>query len=228
MAIERWSSSATIPKPGWALFDTGPSAARSYHAMIIRSVSTSAIEGVKVEVAHMGPPLDLRDPEQKALTGDDWVGWIPERTDEEYQMLLGELERLERQVTPNPVGNNGYDLGVHTISYSTTDGESNGVVIHASCASLLEHCYESIEVDLVDEDEVPQITIDELAQIVGKRPEVLQRVFDSMGTHVEWPCAVLLPAYQMRAFDAGLSSCPWKAKVTDHPFPDGDDQTEGG
>ncbi len=228
MALANWDLEAeSPPKLGYALFDTGENAAASYHAMIVRDVETGSPEsGVRVEVAHMKPPLFLRDPQMELLGKDHWVGWMPERTDDEYLMLLRELERLEYLAPTDPAGLTGrdrflgYDLGPHTLfEADPNDEDQHGALVRASCASFVEHCYETIEVDLVDEGSVPVVTIEELADKIGENPRVMERQFRMAGMEMDWPCPVLLPAYQMRAFEEGLQGCPRSPSLDDHPYP---------
>lgn len=35
---------------------------------------------------------------------------------------------------------------------------------------------------------------------------------------LEWPCRVLFPAYQMRAFEKGLAELPYRPQLEDHPY----------
>jgi hypothetical protein len=220
MSIDQWSTnSCPEPRLGYAIYYTG--GLPCYHAMIAASgVSLNPMTGTEVRVSHMGPPLEISGNRVQTLSDNHWIGSFPELTADDYSEIRSELVRIEQRMPPNPGLSSRYDLGVHGIAGDDPNDAGEAVVFHCSCASLVEHCYQQVDVDLVEEGSIPEVTQDELATVLkvpSRGIDLMLRKLNTVSTH--WPCKVLLPAYQMRAFEKGRVNTPHQANLGDHPFP---------
>jgi hypothetical protein len=230
MALERWAQGALNPKycAGTVLFDiTRPGGNfRSYHVMLVRDGITQTGSSGKIEV----PISDMTGkqiqwPDHNAwheLHTECFAGYFPELTMEQTREALEELCRLRR--TQTATGPEFYTLATHGILQDDPNAPGNpGVSISCSCASLIEHCYEKSGVDLVRADRVPPITAEKLWSLVGNGTAfrgVHRDILARWGLVGDGPWPVLLPAYQMRAFDAPLSSLSEYQPVPEHhPYP---------
>lgn len=206
---------------------------RSYHAMLVRLDSSHTLRDglVKMPVSDMTND-GLRWPEDDhwhTMHPDCFIAWFPELDVEETHEVIEELHRL--RLDPRITDRDYYTLARHGVWKEDPNAPGNVTPgIACSCASLVEHCYESIAdpVDLVGSDQVPLVSAKELWDKVGigeYRPGV-GKVLERLGLKAEsndpqpprWP--VLLPAYQMRAFDRSLSELEsYVPELDHHPYP---------
>ncbi len=204
-----------------------------YHAMIVAETRASSDQGLLVKVFHMGPPMASEGTggHPHKLTERSWIGWIPDWDASGHDRVCAEISMVEQKIPPTPAGRNRwhhYDLGAHGVEEFDANDPGEAVVTRCSCASLVEHCYEMAGRDLVNEEHVPELTmLDELIDVLARNrdarvKELIRQKFlefeEEAGRPIaKWPCRVLLPAYQMRAFQE--ESYPRKPSMTDHPFP---------
>ena len=209
------------PRPGYAFFLNIPGTHHS--AVIAPDASASLLRGEFVKVCHMKPPLHVRGESDLPVNAYGWLGWFNEVSDEHYEGISAETRRIGRLMLSDARLGSSYDLGPHGMDeepQDPNDPDERTRHFRASCASFLEHCYEAVKVDLVDAAHVPVIHSEQqLATVLQQAARAVNINLRRLGVQPAWPCRILLPAYQMRAFAKPFGRLPHRPALTDHPFP---------
>ena len=228
------------PSPGTALFRTTPGT--PYHVMLVAPATQGAEEEgissvseedetidkpsplksseVSTRIFHMAPPLEAADIDSNE--GPFWKARFTETSQADLDNVLAEAERLIKLMPVKPAGFIGiihqYTLSEHGIAEESPRDQGGRVPVRASCASFVEHCYAQAGMDLVDKDSVPALERTVLYEHL-KLSEEFVNFLRLVTKDLCWPCRVLLPAYQLRAFEADKPDQPRRAALTDHPYP---------
>lgn len=205
------------PKLGDALFDTQ---SRWYHTMLVVDQDEATLRsGETVRVAHMRPPLDLNAPLDKPLRVEHHrLGTFDEIDDDDRNNVADYVKGIEIRLQSRAASIEDYSLSYHGIE-EEVNAPGSGTILRASCASFLEDAYQSIRVDLVDEGSVPTVSFEELCNTLRISPRLEQRPGSKLRElRQALPAPVLLPAYQMRAFEKPFEELPHQADRTDHPY----------
>lgn len=238
MALNPWR-----PETGWphlcegqALYDIRFIAGnfRTHHAMLVRAGPAGAakvMDGFRVRVTHMGPPMFFSEGDSQAtwpLSDTVYLGSFsgPAFDGERYLRLSEEMRRVENRAAST--SRRAYSLANLGDDDDPNNPGETVEVPYRSCASLVEGCYNRAGVTLVDKSNLPPYSITEIqaefcphdthgTPIYGK--DHLRRMLPKLGLALDrepWP--LLLPAYQMHAFQKGDATRPHRAEKTDHPF----------
>ena len=217
MSLNRWDDpGCPPPRVGDAVFDTKTC---WYHAMIFSDVNNVSVQGVeKINVIHMKPPLESGPREILTPENTHWLGALSDLDVDKLEAISVEALRLVQIVTPSPQERSVYDFRMHGVEQA--DINANGkIAVRASCSSLVEHCYQTQEVDLVNQEAVPEIaSAEHLGEKVGRSGSVISRQLRSWMPPVAWPCRILFPSYQMKAFEKDLADLPYAPQLSDHPY----------
>ena len=90
------------------------------------------------------------------------------------------------------------------------------IVVNGTCSAFVEDCYEFTNNDIVREDAVPPIELSDFAELIGEKERFDKGRLSFFDSRVRWPCSILLPAYQMRAFEG--KKYPYSPDRQDHPY----------
>jgi hypothetical protein len=180
--------------------------------------NVSAQNGERIKVVHFGPPLDWDERNMQTMGETHWLGYFEELDGETLESIHAEAIRMRQVVAPSKIAFRDYAFSLHGVTQD--DPNDNGrITIRASCSSFLEHCYEVQGVDLVEEESVPELASAEaMAGMVGESIDRVNALIRCGGSNASWPCRVLFPAYQMRAFEQPLEVLPHRPQIEDHPF----------
>jgi hypothetical protein len=213
--------------PGSVLFDITlpPNYVRCYHGMIIRlppiqrqadetdvPISDMTCDGIQWPVKNV----------MHRLHDKCFVGVYQDESGEVARQVLEALRSL--RTDPTATGEREvYVLASHGIRQPDPNDPSRDMPgIRCSCASLIEYCYEEAGADLVDRDQVPELTLEDLRVLLVTDArisrELLRRQLREWGLKGDEPWKVLLPAYQMRAFEKPRSLLPYAPTAKDHPY----------
>ncbi len=238
MALDPWRLGAEWShlREGQALFDTRftEERFRTYHAMLVRAGPTSAAEvmdGFRVRVTHMGPPLSFEEGDSRAtwqLSNTVYLGSFsgPTFDDERYLRLSEEMRRVENRAAST--SREAYSLANMGDDDDPNNPGETVEVPHRSCASLVEGCYNKAGVNLVDKPSLPRYSVAEIHEVFSPHDAQGAPILDEK--KLRWmlqrrglakdrePWPLLLPAYQMCAFQKDDATRPHQAEKTDHPF----------
>ena len=152
------------------------------------------------------------------------VGILPELDAESAQEAVEAIRSLISD--PSVSGDRGiYSLATHGIFEEDPNAPGEFIAgVRCSCASLVEWCYEQIgkDADLISEAVVPEQTAEQLWQKLMRgapfnAEEAAERLV-GWGLSGPGPWRVLLPAYQMRAFQQARGILPYAPTLEDHPY----------
>ncbi len=189
------------------------------------------MDGFRVRVTHMRPPIAFSEGDPLAvceLSESVYLGSFtgPTFDDERYLRLSEEMRRIEHRAASTRGGT--YSLANMGDDEDPNNPGETVEVPHRSCASLVEGCYNKAGVSLVDTQNLPRYSV---AEIHGTfcpcdtqgmpiyEEQQLRRLLPKRGLALDrepWP--LLLPAFQMHAFQKDDATQPHRAEKTDHPF----------
>jgi hypothetical protein len=175
-----------------------------------------------LRIFHMGPPLETDSlSETLPSTARLWQARFSQVSPEELSGVVREAEQFVERLSVRDGGRQAvarYSLAGHGVTEADPLEAGSAVCLRTSCATFVEHCYAKIEVDLVDETSLPLTSREELEARLELDPR-MAHFMRSYLQELSWPCRVLLPAYQLRAFEKNDRNRPHRASLTDHPFP---------
>lgn len=181
-------------------------------------VTVSVHGGERINVIHMKPPLQNGAEEILAPGDTHWLGTLPELESETLESISREGLRLVQKVAPSPKAIRDYDFRLHGVEQSDPN-TNDKITLRASCSSLLEHCYETAGIDLVEEATVPEVMSEtHLGQMIGLEEAKVRSLIQQLRPAVSWPCRILFPSYQMKAFEKNLAELPYEPQLSDHPY----------
>lgn len=230
MALHKWNQEHPPDlRAGYALFSTRlvPLLPRTYHAMLFVEHVVNPHLGTQVRICDMAPPMHFGGPrEVHRLTQQSYAGSFEDLSREEHRQALGAALQIRWRAPSAQDFNESceYCLSTHGVEIDDPNDDGASILrVRCSCSSLVEWCYGRIGVDLVRADTLPMYSEEELhAKFYPESDDdSLKNQLQSYGLTGAGPWPVLLPAYQMKAFQKQTTTqLPYDGVATDHPWVD--------